>query len=429
MPYHVSKSAECSDSKPWAVIKNTDSSVVACHETEKDANDHMAALYANEDNMTDRSGKVLNSKNKDAIHAAIKALNAVLDSAEPTQEEQNSLQTALRELRADWPALNILQDMCNDANLFLTLESDPEDAEDRDVMNSILDQLQTLVEAEAAEPEEDDSMYISPLMDSGMSMNSFMKRNELAAFEQRFGKFGEREVRFLPLLKDAEVRDSGAGPDQFTVRGHAAVYNRKSLDLGGFEEVIAPGAFDDALSMNPDVHLLWDHDTRYVLARTLNKTLDLRSDEEGLSYWARVAPVSYANDLRILMERGDIDQASFAFTVADDVWEVRTRGGSDLIVRTINKIDSLFDVTICAKGAYPAATSSVVRSYIRSYAESKLHENVLDHTGNSRRVALDGPTGEEIGALESVATHNNSLAVAQVKARAKRAKLQHKVDK
>jgi len=48
MPWHVAKSDTCPSSKPWAVIKDDDSSVVACHESEESAEDQVAALYASE---------------------------------------------------------------------------------------------------------------------------------------------------------------------------------------------------------------------------------------------------------------------------------------------------------------------------------------------------------------------------------------------
>ena len=48
MPWHVAKSASCPDGKPWAVIKDDDSSVVACHESKGSAEDQLAALYASE---------------------------------------------------------------------------------------------------------------------------------------------------------------------------------------------------------------------------------------------------------------------------------------------------------------------------------------------------------------------------------------------
>jgi HK97 family phage prohead protease len=52
MPWHVSKSDQCGPSKPWAVVKDSDGSVVACHATENDAQAQMAALYAKEGTMT-----------------------------------------------------------------------------------------------------------------------------------------------------------------------------------------------------------------------------------------------------------------------------------------------------------------------------------------------------------------------------------------
>ncbi len=50
MPWHVAQSSRCPSSKPWAVIKDSDSSIEGCHETQSDANKQLAALYANESN-------------------------------------------------------------------------------------------------------------------------------------------------------------------------------------------------------------------------------------------------------------------------------------------------------------------------------------------------------------------------------------------
>ena len=186
-------------------------------------------------------------------------------------------------------------------------------------------------------------------------------------FELRYGKVGEREVRYAPLV-DPETRAEEGESGQLIVSGYAAVYNKRSMDLGFFTEYIMPGAFDDVLSRSPDVHLLWDHDTRYVLARTKNESLDLRSQELGLRYSARMAPTTYASDLAVLLERRDVDQASFSFTVADDTWE-ETDDGS--IVRRINKIGDLYDVTITARGAYPQTTSEIIRGYLRTFAEAR----------------------------------------------------------
>lgn len=50
MPYKVIKSSsKCSDSKPWAVVKEDDGRVMGCHNTKTAASKQQAALYANEE--------------------------------------------------------------------------------------------------------------------------------------------------------------------------------------------------------------------------------------------------------------------------------------------------------------------------------------------------------------------------------------------
>jgi uncharacterized protein len=189
---------------------------------------------------------------------------------------------------------------------------------------------------------------------------------DILEFERRFGQLGGVERRLI-TLDGIETRDTGEGG--YSVTGYASVFDSRSLDLGGFVEEIAPGAFDDVLARNPDVHLLWDHDTRLVLARTSNNTLKLKENEVGLNYWGRVAPTSYASDLRVLLDRGDIDQASFAFTVGEQEWTITTdQNGDERVLRRINQVAELYDCTITACGAYPAASSGVARMHVRSYA-------------------------------------------------------------
>jgi HK97 family phage prohead protease len=168
------------------------------------------------------------------------------------------------------------------------------------------------------------------------------------------------EVRVLGL-DELEIRHSGRKDEAFTIRGYAAVYNATSHDLGGFREQIAPGAFDEVLRTNPDVHFLWDHDTRYVAARTKNGTLHLESDSRGLSIDAQVGNYSWAKDLRTSLERGDIDQGSFSFHVADggDDWKVQE---DESVMRTIRQVSGLYDVTVTAQGAYPQTSLAAVRS-------------------------------------------------------------------
>lgn len=221
-------------------------------------------------------------------------------------------------------------------------------------------------------------------------------RTRLDLFEQRCGNFGGRERRALAFADaEVEIRDSGEGPDAYTVKGHAAVFGRKSLDLGGFQEIIAPSAFDAVLDRSPHVLLLWDHDTRYQLASTKTNRLELRIDPRGLHYWARVVgSTSHARDLRYLMDAGEVDQSSFAFTVTRDTWEIKNDGkDNETVLRTIEEVGELFDVTITAMGAYPQTDSSVVRVYAKDYAST--HGRLPNEGAGSEEVAPEEPAGTE----------------------------------
>jgi len=170
----------------------------------------------------------------------------------------------------------------------------------------------------------------------------------------------DREVRVLGL-EGLEIRHSGRPNEGFTLRGYPAVYNQTSHDLGGFVEQLAPGAFDEVLATEPDVHLTWDHDTRYVAARTKNGTLHLESDSTGLFMDAQVGNYTWAKDLRTALERGDINQGSFAFNVAKD-GDSFAVDDDENVMRTINTIGALYDVTVTAQGAYPQTSLAAVRS-------------------------------------------------------------------
>lgn len=162
------------------------------------------------------------------------------------------------------------------------------------------------------------------------------------------------ERRFVSF---AEFREEGSTG---TLRGHAATFN-DVYSLGMFEERIAPGAFDEVL--DDDVRALFNHDSNHVLGRTKSGTLRLSVDERGL-FTEIDLPESAAN-LREAIERGDIDQMSFGFTVAGDEWETNEDTGREL--RTITKIGRLFDVSPVT---FPANPNTDVALRSRELAES-----------------------------------------------------------
>lgn len=153
----------------------------------------------------------------------------------------------------------------------------------------------------------------------------------------------EREVRAFA----AELRvDDG---DQPKIRGHAAIFNKLSTDLGGYQEKIKPGAFVNALTIS-DVRALWNHDPSIVLGRQKSGTLVVQEDEKGLYF--EITPPSWAKNYLETIKRGDVTGASFAFIIAEggDTWEQKNGEPS---IRTITEIGELFDVSPVAYPAYP----------------------------------------------------------------------------
>lgn len=148
-------------------------------------------------------------------------------------------------------------------------------------------------------------------------------------------------------LDKVECRNREDG--RLIFRGHAAVFDGLSEDLGGFREQIKRGAFRKVLDDSADVRLLWNHDPNLLLARTTSGTMELSEDPKGLSVYAEMAPTSYARDLHVLLERRDITQMSFGFKVDQDSWA----NDDGQIVRTIHSLSDLIDVSAVVFPAYP----------------------------------------------------------------------------
>jgi len=150
----------------------------------------------------------------------------------------------------------------------------------------------------------------------------------------------------------------GEGDAPATITGLAAVFDSRSKDLGGFTEIIAPGAFDDVLKQ--DTRALFNHDSNIVLGRQGAGTLELDITPEGLRYVATPPDTQLVRDMVLTpMERGDVDQSSFGFFIASDGDEWRESKG--MVTRTITKVERLLDVSPVTFPAYPDATSAVQR--------------------------------------------------------------------
>lgn len=186
-----------------------------------------------------------------------------------------------------------------------------------------------------------------------------------------------QERRTIEVEMCVERRDD-APPK---IRGHAAIFNSLSEDLGGFREQIAPGAFIEAIEKD-DVRALWNHDPNYVLGRNRSRTLQMSEDTRGLAIEIDPPDTQFARDLMVSIERGDVSQMSFAFSVKPNGqnWGKDEDGQ---VVRTLTGV-RLFDVSPVT---YPAYTQTDVA--LRSMQEwQKENEYTPDFSRQKRQLQL-----------------------------------------
>lgn len=163
---------------------------------------------------------------------------------------------------------------------------------------------------------------------------------------------GLERREFSISTADLEIREADDG-DMWKLSGFASVTDRP-YEVGFYTETIQRGAFKRTLGENPDVQLLINHEG-LPLARTRSGTLRLEERDQGLWVDADLDKLDPdAQRLNRKMQRGDIDQMSFAFQVTDQDWN------DDFTARSIRSV-SLHrgDVSVVNQGANDASTATI----------------------------------------------------------------------
>jgi HK97 family phage prohead protease/HK97 family phage major capsid protein len=183
-----------------------------------------------------------------------------------------------------------------------------------------------------------------------------------------------------------ELRDDFGSEPSRHIEGYGSVFNQRSVDLGGFQEIIAPGAFDGVIERS-DVKCYLDHNPeKGILARSRNGkgSLSLELDERGLKYAFDAPHTNLGDEVVEGLKRGDYSQSSLAFTVENESW---TKEEDGTYLRTINKIGGLYDVSIVANPAYEG-TSVALRSLdaFKAQEETQIPEEVKEEVREEPQV-------------------------------------------
>jgi HK97 family phage prohead protease len=182
-----------------------------------------------------------------------------------------------------------------------------------------------------------------------------LEEENRASISQESEQMAKIEKRTNEVQFELRAVENG---DVMTFTGYAAVFNSPSEPLP-FIERIAPGAFKRSLKARNDIKLLWNHDTGSVLGSTRAGTLKLEEDNYGLRVTAVLPPTTLGNDVKTLVQRGDVSAMSFGFSVPanGDTWNAE---GTERTLKSVR----IHEVSIVAFPAYSqTAGTASVRSF------------------------------------------------------------------
>lgn len=197
----------------------------------------------------------------------------------------------------------------------------------------------------------------------------------------------DKNVEFRDFkITSIETRKNDDDTESLVIEGVPCVFDTETVLYKGkyweFREKIDKEAFKEA-DMT-DVIFNYNHGGR-VFARTRNNSLKLEVKSDGLHMKATLKKQDRGHEeLYSDIQSGLVDKMSFAFTVKESKFEViENKEEPTIEIRTITKIDKLYDVSAVDIPAYDSTSISARKAF---NAESK--EREAESLRNAQDIAL-----------------------------------------
>ena len=185
------------------------------------------------------------------------------------------------------------------------------------------------------------------------------------------------EVRYMNQ-EDEEKR---------TLSGYAIKFNDVTTIGDQFREQVTSTALEGVDMSN--TFALFNHDWSSPLGRA-GRNMNLTVDDTGLRVDIDLPDTSMARDLAELVKNDIVGGMSFGFTIADDSW---TRD-DEMPLRTINKIDRLYEVTFTPIPAYPT-TEVALRNLEQATTEDDTNDILQELHGDHTEAQTSTPSPEQ----------------------------------
>lgn len=172
--------------------------------------------------------------------------------------------------------------------------------------------------------------------------------------ENPSARWKDREFREFEFeIRAAALGGEEDGEEALYVEGYAVRFNESTVlyEYGDhqYKEKVHPDALREA-DMS-DVIFNYNHGGK-VMARTRNKTLELKIDSKGLFIRARLDGTDEGRKLYEEIRGGYIDRMSYAYTTKEASFDSETR------TRTVLRIKKLYDVSAVDIPAYDTTSIS-----------------------------------------------------------------------
>lgn len=198
---------------------------------------------------------------------------------------------------------------------------------------------------------------------------------------QRLMESKQAEFRDFKLT-NIETRKNEEDKEELVLEGVPCVFDNETVLYKGSDwelrEKISADAFNEADTN--DVIFNYNHGGR-VYARTRNNSLKIETKKDGLHMRATLMPEDEGHQqLARDIKSGLIDKMSFAFTVKENNY----LENDDFTLRTITKIDRLFDVSAVDIPAYDATQISARRTFDAVSEKRELEKAKLEKLARAK---------------------------------------------
>jgi len=199
------------------------------------------------------------------------------------------------------------------------------------------------------------------------------------------------DVERRTVTDGLEVRSMDGGKKK--IKGYALKWSQR-YNMGWFTEEIHRDALKGADL--GDVRALFNHDPNAVLGRTTAGTLRLSEDETGLSYEIDLPDTQLGRDLAASIERGDISQSSWGFTLrvddnsTGDEWQ-RDGGKDHRVIKSVRQVWDVSPVTFPANPNTDVARRSLDAIQAEQEAKEQAKQEINQRSAQIRVLLAQYP--------------------------------------